>query len=210
MLAGASHELRSPLARLRLLLELLRNDASATPERIDEAAEEIEDLDRLVEDLLLASRLEAADQPLAREEGDLLEIVAVEAARAGARVEGRPTVVAVDRRMVKSLVRNLLDNAARHAGAGEVVVGVEPLPGGVRGARVWVADSGPGVPEAERERIFEAFHSGSGPAAASGLGLGLFLVRQIAEAHGGSAVCRPREGGGTVFEVVLPAAGADG
>jgi signal transduction histidine kinase len=79
---------------------------------------------------------------------------------------------------------------------------VHPLPDG--GASLRVADRGPGVPEAERERIFAPFYRLPGrPETGEGVGLGLALVRQIARRHGGEARCLPREGGGTVFEVEL-------
>ena len=198
-LAGASHELRSPLARLRLALELIERETSGSPaHRAQEAVAEIAELDELVEDILLASRLQAG-MPGPVEPVDLAALLASEAAQVGARVEGGPVSILGEQRALKRLVRNLLDNAVRHGGGAQIVAGVEPLPAG--GARLWVADAGPGVDPAERERIFEPFYRL--PGVASGAGLGLALVRQIAERHGGTAVCRERECGGTVFEVTL-------
>ncbi|HRS17768.1 MAG TPA: HAMP domain-containing sensor histidine kinase [Thermoanaerobaculaceae bacterium] len=199
VLASASHELRSPLARLRLALELGRDDPAAVRPRLDEAVAEVTELDALVEELLLAGRIELQGGIASPAPVDLARLVAEEAARAGASVTAEPVTVAGDERLLRALVRNLLDNARRHAG-GTVEAGVEPLPAG---ARLWVADRGQGIAEEERERIFEPFHRPAGHAEGrdGGVGLGLYLVRLIARAHRGEATCRPREGGGTVFEV---------
>jgi signal transduction histidine kinase len=127
--------------------------------------------------------------------------VAEEAARVQALVAGEPAELRGDARLLRRLVRNLLDNARRHAAGTEVTARVEPLP---HGARLVVADRGPGVPESERERIFEPFYRPPGASeSGSGHGLGLALVRQIARAHGGEVACLARSGGGTEFEVVL-------
>jgi signal transduction histidine kinase len=106
-----------------------------------------------------------------------------------------------DARLLRRLVRNLLENAVRH-GAGTIEAGVAC---DAARPRLWVADRGPGVPVAEQERIFEPFYRSASAAADAtpGVGLGLALVRQIAACHGGQASCRAREGGGTLFEVVL-------
>lgn len=206
VLASASHELRSPLARLRLALELIRQEGGqAAAGRIAEAVADIGELDELVEDVLLASRLEAGRRgPL--EEIDLASLVNDEAARFDVRSVTRPARVVGEARPLRRLVRNLLENARRHGAGAEIEAGVEPLADG--GVRLWVADRGPGVRPEERERIFEPFYRrarGDGEAG-DGVGLGLALVRQIAEAHGGSAACHPREGGGTTFEVTLRSA----
>jgi signal transduction histidine kinase len=198
-LAFASHELRSPLARLRLSLELLGGDA-ALKER---AARDVGELDALIDELLEASRLETLGRLDRTEPVDLLGLVAEEAARVGAAVGGEAALVQGDPRLLRRLVRNLLDNARRHAGGAGVEARVE---GVGAGARLTVADRGPGVPSAERERIFEPFYRPPGaPETGAGYGLGLALVRQIARLHGGDACCRPREGGGTVFEATLGA-----
>ncbi|MFI4946382.1 MAG: sensor histidine kinase, partial [Burkholderiales bacterium] len=189
--------LRSPLARLRIALEMLRGDDAGRAG----AARDVAELDALITELLEASRLEAVGAGERAELLDLLGLVAEEAARTEAVVSGEPVELRGDARLLRRLVRNLLDNPRRHAGRTEVTARVEPTP---QGARLRVADRGPGVPESERERIFEPFYRPPGaPETGSGYGLGLALVRQIARAHGGDVACRPRDGGGTEFEVVL-------
>jgi signal transduction histidine kinase len=196
LLASASHALRSPLARLRVAAELLadgREPARSEALRAQLAAE-VSALDAAVEELLAVSRLElgaAEHRPV-----DLLALAAEEGARAGALVSGAPAELVGDARSLRHLLRNLLENARRHA-TGAIELSVAPGDGG---AVVRVADRGPGVAEADRERIFEPFATGGGGA---GLGLGLAIVRQIARHHGGEAHVRPRDGGGSVFEVLL-------
>jgi len=203
-LASASHELRSPLARIRVAIELLGGDEGA--ELRARVARDIAELDDLIGELLLASRLEALvpGQALERREPiDLLGLAAEEASHGGGAVAGEAVTLVGDRALLRRLVRNLLENARRHAGGAEVELEVAKL--GPGRARIRVSDRGPGVPESERERIFEPFHRRAGAAETrdGGFGLGLALVRQIARHHGGEARCRPREGGGTVFEADL-------
>jgi signal transduction histidine kinase len=197
LLASASHALRSPLARLRVAAELLADgrEAERAPELRAQLAGEVAALDAAVEELLAVSRLElgaAEHQPV-----DLLALAAEEGARVGAEVTGAPAELVGDPRSLRHMLRNLLENARRHApGAVELSVARES-----GGTLVRVADRGPGVAEAERERIFEPLAKGAG----AGLGLGLAIVRQIARHHGGEARVHPRDGGGSVFEVLLPA-----
>lgn len=204
VLRSASHELRSPLARLRMALELMREGGGPdVARRVDDAAAEIAELDGQIEDILLASRLEAGAPGTPGELVDLSALLTAEAAPFDAAVEGAPVSIVGDASMLRRMVRNLLDNARRYAGGGSSA-GVEPLGGG--GARLWVADRGPGVPPEECERLFEPFYrSGRQGESRDGVGLGLALVREIAEHHGGQASCRPREGGGMLFEVTLRA-----
>ena len=202
MLASASHELRSPLARLQLSVELAR-EAGTDEERDQHRAEalrNIEELDQLIEDLLLVGRLEAGerskDEPV-----ELLALAAEEAARADATVGGQEAIVAGDAALLRILLRNLLENANKH-GQSPVEVTVE-----VSGDRVslTVADAGCGVPESERERVFEPFYrpaerpEGDG----GGTGLGLALVQRIARFHGGRAWCDPGELSRFVVELPL-------
>jgi signal transduction histidine kinase len=199
-LATASHELRTPLARLRVAIELLARDER--PEIRERAARDIAELDELIGELLLASRLDAQPGPDSHEEVEVLALLAEEASRFDVEVAGEPVRVRGDGRLLRRLVRNLLENALRYGEGGPVEASVVPLG---QGARLCVADRGPGVPEEERERIFEPFYRPPGrpESAASGVGLGLALVRQIARHHGGDARCVPRDGGGTRFEVDL-------
>jgi signal transduction histidine kinase len=199
LLASASHELRSPLARLRVALELMGADRPDLRERV---ARDVAELDELIGELLLASRLESVEQLDRREDVDLLGLVAEEAARTEADVSGQPVVVKGDAKLLRRLVRNLLENAVRY-GAPPVEALVEAAGGR---ARLHVCDRGSGVPEEERERIFAPFYRSSSSPGEGGSGLGLALVRQIARRHGGEARCLAREGGGTCFEVDLPAA----
>ena len=169
----------------------------------------IAELDALVEEVLLASRLDNSNgldmQPVA-----LLAVAAEEGSRFDAVVEGQDLQVPGDERLLRRVVRNLLENAQRYGG-GELSIDVQRVAGGKGkpgGANVTlsVCDRGPGVPEPYRERIFEPFFRLPGHAEREGgVGLGLALVRQIALRHGGQVQCRPREGGGSCFVVTLPA-----
>jgi signal transduction histidine kinase len=207
LLANASHELRSPLARLKMALSLLDD---ATPAQRDtlrrEMAANIAELDVLVEEVLLASRLGAAVAELPVEPVDLLALTAEEAARQGVAAEGLEVSVPGDERLLRRAVRNLLENAHRYGGAAQGIR-VQVLRVDQGAAEIRVCDRGPGIPPEWRERIFEPFFRLPGHAEQEGgVGLGLALVRQIAERHGGQARCEPREGGGSCFVLRLPGA----
>jgi signal transduction histidine kinase len=206
LLASASHELRSPLARLRVATELLAGeglDAARRAELREQIARDVASLDDGVEELLLASRLDLLGSD-AHASVDLLGLAAEEAARSGAELSGSAAWVVGDVRSLRHLIRNLLENAARHAPGVPPAIEVEPLvpndPQG--GGRLSVADRGPGIPPAERERIFAPFAKGA--ASERGVGLGLAIVRRVTEHHGGHIEVEAREGGGSVFRVELP------
>jgi len=206
MVASASHELRSPLARLRLALELV----GARPDErwLEEASRDVDELDELVGDLLLASRLDAAESDHADPLVDLAAIVAEECGRVGVAVDFSPVTLRGDAKALRRLVRNLLDNAVRHGGQ-EISVALERSE--PSGAVLRIADRGPGVPDALRERIFEPFYRPAGHAEGErgGVGLGLALARQVARYHGGDIRCAPRPGGGSLFVVSLPGRGPE-
>ena len=199
LLANTSHELRTPLARLRMHVDLLAEAVS--PVQRAEAARDIAEVDQLVSEILLASRLDAGVGTIQRESVDLLALLAEECARAGAELTGEPAHLTGDPDLLRRLFRNLLENARRHGG-GEVEVGLGARDGRIE---VRICDRGPGVSEDERERIFEAFYR---PARTreyrtGGTGLGLAIARQIAEQHEGQVSCQPRAGGGSCFVVSL-------
>jgi signal transduction histidine kinase len=207
LLANASHELRSPLARLRMGIEGLK-DGPLSKERTEELSRNIRELDQLIDEILLASRLDGAGaMAMQAEPVDIVALVAEECAQADAALDIRTALLPMvqgDPRLLKRLFRNLIENAEHHGGGRPDVTLATPAPGEVV---VTVADRGPGVPEAERTRIFEPFYRMKGASeAAGGVGLGLALVKQIAERHGGGVECAAREGGGSVFRVVLRAA----
>jgi signal transduction histidine kinase len=207
LLANASHELRSPLARLKMALSMLDTADAAQRARLQrEIDTDIAELDALVEEVLLASRLDARSLAVAREPVDLRALAAEEAARADATLadDAPALVVAGDERLLRRALRNLLENARRYGG-GAIDVELARVPTGVE---VRVRDRGPGVPEAMRERIFEPFFRLPGHAEhAGGVGLGLSLVRRIVQAHGGTVRCEARAGGGSCFVFALPAEG---
>jgi len=206
LLANASHELRSPLARMKMAVSLLEE---ASPAQRDKLKREIDrnvaELDALVEEVLLASRLDGAQDPLHRDRVDLAAVAAEEASRVEAALDApAELVVQGDERLLRRALRNLLENARRYGGS-EIEVVLTREPDGAAAMRV--CDRGAGVPADMRERIFEPFFRLPGHAEqAGGVGLGLSLVKQIAERHGGSVRCGAREGGGTCFTIRLPAA----
>ncbi|MBX9944659.1 MAG: HAMP domain-containing histidine kinase [Reyranella sp.] len=202
LLANASHELRTPLTRISVAASLLGE--AADPKTRQSLKEDVAELDQLIEQILLASRLEAVPTLERREPVDLLALAAEEASHYDLEAAGQPVTVLGDRTLLRRLVRNLVENARRHGGAGPVSVTVTPEQGR---AVLTVTDRGPGVPEAERQRIFEPFYRLAGGAETGrGSGLGLALVLDIARRHGGDAACLAAEGGGSRFRVDLPAA----
>ncbi len=204
LLANASHELRSPLTRIRMGLELMDGQTSAQVKA--EITRNIHELDQLIDEILLASRLDASQADIGTLEPlDLVGIAAEECSRMHAELQvdgdaGALTVVGVAK-LLRRVVRNLLENAHRHA-AGEVSVALGADNGLVRMA---VSDHGPGVPAEYRERIFEPFFRLPGASERDGgVGLGLALVKSIVQRHGGSVRCTAQPGGGARFEVFLP------
>ena len=204
LLANASHELRSPLTRIRMGLELMGSQPG--PAFKDEIARNIQELDQLIDEILLASRLDAREDAMGTVEPvDLVGLAAEECARLGAELEvqARPTDLVVPGvgKLLRRVLRNLLENAQRHA-AGHVTLTVLEDNGF---AVTRVCDDGPGVPAELRERIFEPFYRLPGASEGDGgVGLGLALVKSIVLRHGGTVHCAGRSGRGACFVVRLP------
>lgn len=218
-LYSAGHELRAPLTVVRGHLEVMGEDDLAAT--VPLVLEELGRMGRMVDDLVALAGvgtpgfLDLRPVELATLSDDILARVAVTAERRW-EVDERGTGTAVlDRDRVLQAVLDLADNAVRHTLPGQAIgVGVARSGGEVR---LWVRDTGPGVAAGDRERIFERFVRGEGAAGRyRGSGLGLALVRSVAEAHGGSVAVAPGAGPGATFTVRLPEqagpseAGADG
>lgn len=214
----AAHELRSPLASLRVQLEVARRMGPENdwPALVDDVLVDVDRLDRLVDDLLALARLDEGGGALRRTEPVELRglVSTVVSGYAHARVPvtlvpGPAAAVAGDPDGLRRVVVNLVDNAVRYAAA-RVVVAVAVAPADDRPTvTLTVTDDGPGIPPAERERVFDRFYrtEASRSREAGGTGLGLPIVRDLVRAHGGSVrlVAGPRERGLQAV-VVLPAA----
>jgi PAS domain S-box-containing protein len=218
ILSAVSHELRTPLAAIVGLTVTLRDlGAGLSPEKRSEMvfylAEQARRLERLLVDLLDLDRLRhqfLRPRFRATDLGQLVTQVVAEHEASGRSVvvEVDPVEAHVDPPKVERIVDNLVANAFRHTPAGsEVHVRVAP---GDRGAVISVDDRGPGVDPDERETIFEIFRRGdAGEASGRGTGVGLALVAQFADLHGGRAWVEDRPGGGASFRVFLPSNPSD-
>lgn len=210
--ADAAHEMRSPLTGMRSQLEvsLAHPQAEPWPKTAATVLEETLRLGRLVEDLLVLARVEGSTPPPRSEPLDLARLAREVAARQPPAVvevvvsASTPVLVDGDEEALSRVVRNLLDNAVRHAAA-RVDVSVTAAP---QWAELVVADDGPGIPVAERERVFDRFRrlDDARGRAAGGAGLGLPIVRQLVRAHGGDvAVHDADRGARLVVRLPFPA-----
>jgi len=225
--ANVSHELKTPVGAMSLLAEALM-DAADDPEAVRRFAgrmqHESDRLTRLVQDVIELSRLQGHDPLQAPTLVGLDEVVgeAVDRSRLTAEArnidlvcggQGGLTVMGDSRQLVTAL-GNLVDNAVRYGPAGSrVAVSTHVVDGiGGRVAEVSVTDEGPGIAEAERERIFERFYrvDSARSRETGGTGLGLSIVKHVAAGHGGEATVWSAEGTGSTFTLRLPAAGSSG
>jgi signal transduction histidine kinase len=209
-LSDAGHELRTPITIIQGHLDLLESGAAKKEDVLPIVVDELERMSRLVEDLLLLARSQRPNFLYLRHV-DLDELTeelfnkASPVADRDWKLDGVGVGrLLIDRQRMTQAVMNLLRNAVEHTGPGDrISVGSEIRDGS---ARIWVADTGPGVPASERERIFDRF--ARGPDAHSkrkeGAGLGLAIARAVAEAHGGKIDLRTREGEGATFAIVIP------
>ncbi len=213
LMAGVSHELRSPLARMKVALELLREDGRS-PERIDEIEEEVDAIDDMLAELLTASRLDLGSAQLDRQERALEDLaerawrrVAATAENAGMtlqlEIDLGADAVEVDDGLFVRVLGNLFENAVRYAGTGTVTLSSRRTADAIE---ITIADKGPGVAEEVADQLFEPFFradpSRSRKTGASGLGL--MIVRRAVEAHGGSVSANNRPSGGLAVVLKLP------
>ena len=206
LVMDASHELRTPLTSLRTNVDLLQRADGLSPQDRDAALADVdaelgELTDLLVELVDLAAEMRTDEEPQPIELAEVLEPVVQRARRRSGRdivvrvqrgvpVEGRPEALA-------RALRNLVDNAVKFSREGPIEVVVD-------GGSVAVHDAGPGVPEADRERIFERFHRLEADRDQPGSGLGLAIVRQVAEAHGGTVWAGVSRLGGAAVGLRIP------
>jgi two-component system sensor histidine kinase CpxA len=215
LLRDISHELRSPLARMRLALGLARQPSADTVRQLDRMDREIERLDALISQVLKLARLNGTDMPFEREAVDVDEVIdevvrdaEFEGTAKGCRVQTHGAtggVVSGSRELLRSAIENVLRNAVRYSPQGAPVeVAVERSAAGLT---IAIRDRGPGVPAAELERIFEPFYrvAESRDRDTGGEGIGLAITSQVMKAHGGTARAQNREGGGFEVRLNLPA-----
>lgn len=203
LLAQVSHELRTPLTRLNLSAEMISQSA---PQIAADLRTDIKELDTMVEEILLASRLDAVPDLLQISSFDTLALAAEEASRTGAELNGESVEILADEPLIRRALRNLLINAQRHAPGtpAQITVCYEQACGNTPAQVCFrVTDHGPGISPEDRTHIFEPFFRAKNTAA-KGTGLGLSLVQQIAHRHNGSVTCLEAPQGGCLFELRVP------
>jgi signal transduction histidine kinase len=203
----AGHELRTPITIIRGQLELLSDDPEERQRALELVTQELDRMARMVDDLLLLAK---AEQPSPLEL-DLVEVpelveevgekVRALADRAWSLEPGEPGTVVADRDQLTQALVQLVQNAIDHTEHGDPIA-IGASVDGDR-ARLWVRDSGPGITPEERDGIFERFHR-AGPRRSDGAGLGLAIVRAIAEAHGGTVTVDSEPGRGATFTIEIP------
>jgi two-component system, OmpR family, sensor kinase len=214
--ADASHELRTPLTVMQGQLEVLAADPDPSPEELQRVEallqDEISRISRLVDDLLLLARSERSDflhtrlVDLATFVPQLWEGLALTAKRDFQLADVPPVSLSADPDRLAQAVRNLARNAIEHTAEPDGLVRLEVLRVGTDRVRFSVIDDGPGIPPSERDRVFERFHrtDASRSRLAGGAGLGLAIVRAIADAHHGTVRADAGPGGGARIEIDLP------
>ena len=209
LLANVSHELRTPLARIKVAMELVDARDETLLKRLASISEEVDELDRMVADVLTASRLDLASQPLRKVPLEAAAVVEKARQRAlaldpdlriAASVEPGLRIQA-DEALLSRALDNLLDNARKYGSRSPVEIEARQGDGSAVFA---VRDRGPGISTEDLPRVFDPFFRGEGAPGRPGFGLGLALARRVAEAHGGSARALNAEGGGARIELRLP------
>jgi two-component system, OmpR family, sensor kinase len=203
LLANASHELRSPLARVRMATELIAQKSGLeTSSEAHEIRLSIQELDALIDEILTGSSLETAGLTQSPVPTALDQLVRDECQRVNAQLHAQPVRAAVHPVLYRRMIRNLLENALKYGMDHPISVELHQADGRVH---CCVKDQGIGVPPEEMQRIFEPFYRRRGASEVSGgVGLGLALAREIARKHGGDISCHPNQTRGTVFCAWIP------
>ncbi len=207
-ISDAGHELRTPITIVRGHLELLEDDPKEREETVELVMDELDRMGRLVNDMLLLAKAQRPDflQPEPFDADEFTRELFAKASaladrdwRLGEVASGR---IVADRQRLTQAVMNLSQNAVNHTGESDAV----ELGSAIRNGSMslWVRDTGAGVADSDRERIFERFARGSGVARADGSGLGLAITQAIADAHHGRVELDSRPGVGARFTVVIP------
>jgi two-component system osmolarity sensor histidine kinase EnvZ len=199
MLAGVSHDLRTPLTRLRLTLAMLPQTPQLAPDIADMTAD-VEEMERMISGYLAFARGEGEEKTVMTNLSATLEEVVAAARRSGAKItlHGTPDLVLPLRAdAMRRAITNLVDNARRHAPHVAVGIGLD----GGQTVEVTVDDDGPGIPPDRMESVFRPFESGAHP---GGSGLGLTIARDIVRAHGGDIVLAESVLGGLRATIRLP------
>ena len=207
-ISDAGHELRTPITIIRGHLDVMGDDPRDRRETLELVSDELDRMGRLVNDLLLLAKATRPDflQPETIDLDDLTRELFAKASALAPRdwrlaAVGSGRIVA-DRQRLTQAVMNLSQNAVAHTNTGEAVeLGSELANGRVR---LWVKDTGPGVPEHEQSRIFERLVRLGTSSASEGSGLGLAITRAVAQAHGGRVDLVSREGDGARFTIIIP------
>jgi two-component system osmolarity sensor histidine kinase EnvZ len=197
MLAGVSHDLRTPLTRLRLALAMLPGEGPLATEAAEMTAD-VEEMERMITGYLAFARGEQAEQAQPTNLPDILQDVAARARRAGAdiRVDApEPITLPLRPDAIRRALTNLVDNARRHARRITLATAAQE-----RSVLVMVDDDGPGIPPDRRESVFRPFETD----AAGGTGLGLTIARDIVRAHGGDITLEESAMGGLRARMRLP------
>ena len=207
-ISDAGHELRTPITIIRGHLDVMGDDPEERRETLDLVRDELDRMSRLVNDLLLLAKATRPDflQPETVDLDDLTRELFAKASALAQRDWRLASVgtgrIVADRQRITQAVMNLSQNAVTHTLSDDAVeLGSELRNGRVR---LWVKDTGPGVPEHEQARIFERFVRLDRAPAGEGAGLGLAITRAVAEAHGGRVELDSRPGGGARFTVIIP------
>lgn len=205
LLAGISHDLRTPLARMGLELEMLGGEKNHS--LVEGMRSDIAEMDRLISQTLLLARGFRDEEPAKVDVGELLDQLAGDFTKTGAVIQVEvtsPCERSLRVNAFKRAVSNLLENALNYGGNQPVVLGCKYSSNGID---VRVADSGPGIPAGERDAVFEPFHrlEGSRNRRTGGSGLGLAIVKQLCDGNGWTVAISDRPEGGSVFTLHIPA-----